>query len=205
MKGKFPLTVAMLAGILLITQTLFGIENLIAPSTNLQFPSEITSNIDGKEVALHATGVATRSKFFVNVYSIAHYMRHPVHGKRSYVFEEILRDNQPKEVVLNWVRRVDLEQMRDGFSDSIQRVLRYSPANIDEEIEQFLALFGKDIQSGDIHKIRWIPGGKIEVEVNGEFIGAVENPEFAKALWSVWFGPKGVVSRNRLISLVKAN
>lgn len=197
MKGFFAVLV-------LYSCTLFGGETIKAPSTNLQFPTEIyIQNSAGQKDVLHATGVATRSKFFVNVYSIAHYMSNPKGGSRNALFDEILTDNQAKQVTLRWVRDVELGQMRDGLKESMDKILLNEPAKIDKETEQFLSFFKESIQSGDEHVIRWLPGGVVEVEVNGEHKGTINNPEFAHTLWSVWFGPKSVVSRNRLVALIK--
>ena len=183
----------------------WSLEPIAAPSTNLSFPREVAYEYKGEPHTLRATGTATRSKFFVNVYSVAHYMRHPIEGKKNIVFDEILRDNQVKQLTLKWVRDVDFKRIREGFDGSLDKVLKQQPVNIEEEKEQFLSYFNQPIQSGDEHIFRWLPGGVIEVEINGKLKGKIKSPEFARTMWSIWFGPKSVVSRNRLVSLLRGN
>lgn len=189
----------------LVTSTLcFAQDNLLkAPSTDVNFPKEISFPLNGKEISLHATGVATRSKFFVNIYSMAHYMKHPVKGKRSIIFDEILNDHQTKQITLKWVRDVEGFKVRETFAESIEKVLRYQPANISNEMDEFLGFFKDGIKSGDENILRWIPEGTLEVEINGKVVGVINSEEFVQTLWGIWFGPKSVVSRNRLVALLQ--
>jgi hypothetical protein len=71
---------------------------------------------------------------------------------------------------------------------------------LQNEIDRFISFFNGDIQKGDVHILRWLPDGNIEVLVNDKKVGSIKNNEFAHLLWSIWFGPKSVVNRNSLVS-----
>ena len=71
------------------------------------------------------------------------------------------------------------------------------------QIETFVHFFNQPVQKGDEHILRWLPGGYVEVIINGNQVGSVTGQDFAKALWSIWFGSRSVVDRNALVSLMK--
>lgn len=182
---------------------LIGDEEIEAPSTEISFPKEIVFEHDGEEYTLRATGTATRAKLYMNIYSVAHYMRKPLEGRPKGIFNEILRDNQTKQLTIKWVRDVNEKQMRDGFTSGFKKVLKENPVNIEPEMEKFLSFFGNDIRKGDEFNIRWFPGGYMEVYVNGEKKGELASQDFAQAFWSIYFGSQSVVNRNKLISQLK--
>ena len=69
------------------------------------------------------------------------------------------------------------------------------------KLTHFIGFFNQDVQKGDEQILRWIPGGYVEVLINGKAAGNITNHDFAKALWSIWFGQNSVVDRNSLVSM----
>ncbi|GAB4225670.1 MAG: hypothetical protein Tsb0021_00780 [Chlamydiales bacterium] len=180
-----------------------ALEYVKTPATGLSFPAEILLDSEEGLTKLHITGVATRTKFFMNIYSMAHYLRHPIYGKKNVIFDQILNDNQTKQINIKWVKDLDVAKMHNSFKESIEKAQAFYHFNVSNETEEFLSYFNDPIQKGDETIFRWFSGGLLEIEFNNEVIGLIESEEFAKTLWSIWFGPKSVVSRNRLISLLK--
>lgn len=174
-------------------------------STKVTFPSEVSISHEGKNYRLPITGVATRTKFFVNVYSVAHYMEDPPEGAKNTIFELILTDlTKAKQLTIQWVRAVDLEKIHTGFLESFEKTATSDELQaLRPAIDQFLSFYTKGATVGDQHILQQLPGGHIFVIINGKESGHIQNPLFAKALWAIWLGPKSVVSRTKLISLLK--
>ncbi len=171
------------------------------PGSKTTFPAQITVGEGEEAVELKATGASTRKKFFVKVYSIAHYMEKPPSGGQ--VFQEIVKADQPKQFTMQWLRNVSSKKIRDGYEDTFRKTLGGRYNSMQSQINQFNGFFSSNAKKGDKHVIRWIPGGTVEVEINGRKAGEIKNLQFAEALWSFWFGPKSVVKRNQLVSQIR--
>jgi hypothetical protein len=174
------------------------------PATKQFFPSTVTfHSSEGDELSLQVTGTATRSKFFVKIYTIAHYMQGPFKGNRTELFNEILTVDSPKQATVRWVYEIEGKKIKDGYLDSFQKVLTSEQMNaLSMPIDAFLALVQQDVKIKSEHIFRWLPGELVEVFFEGEKIGTIKHPGFPQALWSIWFAQKSVVNRNELISLI---
>lgn len=187
---------------LAISCTLFGQETISDPNTGKTFPASVNIEFQGKNLTLDATGVATRKKFFVKVYSMAHYMANPpTVGKGDAVFNEIINSKQAKQVATTWLRNVNKQKVRDGYLESFEKIMgRERFTQLRPTIDQFTNLYNTNIKTNDTHTIRWLPNNTVEVYLNNNKQGSVEGEEFARGLWSIWFGSNDVVNRNDLIN-----
>jgi hypothetical protein len=171
--------------------------------TGLAFPREITFQHDNKDYHLQATGVATRKKLFVKVYSIASYLQAGDYNS-SNIMQQILSDDTAKQLTIKWAHDVELEKIVGAYKEGFQKAFSESErAQLQADIQKYLSAFGSSVKKGDEHVIRWLPGGYVEVLFNGTKAGDVKNANFAKGLWSIWFGPNSIVEKERLVSLVK--
>ncbi|MCP4800735.1 MAG: hypothetical protein GY893_12380, partial [bacterium] len=59
-----------------------------------------------------------------------------------------------------------------------------------EDMATFFAYFTRDAEKGDVIEFMYCPQEKLVTTVNGEEMGTIDNFEFVKALWSVWFAEK---------------
>jgi hypothetical protein len=178
-------------------------DTLVDKNTGKSFPAQVSFDFNGKNYELDATGIATRTKFFVKVYSVAHYLQKSNDVNKNTLFNIIFSDDRAKQLSMVWVRDVDSRTIRDGYLDTFKKV--FSPQQqqqLQPQIDQFLDFFSQSAKVGDEHVIRWIPGGFITVEINGESKGQVQNVDFAKAVWGIWLGAKSVVQRNQLVSRI---
>lgn len=170
--------------------------------TGLAFPTEITLDEGGHAYTLKATGVATRKKFGVKVYSVVHYIEPDAHAAETPPtdkFEALLNNNKPKQMTMKWIHSASAKQMQEGYRESFKNAL--SPeqlAQLQEPIDRYLTFFKAPINKGDVMVLRWLPEGKIELFLNQQLLGSLTHAPFAKALWSLWFGPQSVVDRNQL-------
>jgi hypothetical protein len=169
-------------------------------ATGEVFPLEVTFNYQGTDYQLNATGVATRKKLIIKVYSVVHYLQKQVFASKNRL-QEIMSDANAKQLTIKWVREVPVAKVQEGYEDSFKTAIP-EPAysQLQSAIKTYIAYFNKDVVKGDEHVIRWIPGGIIEVQINGKTVGTINNSEFAKGLWNIWFGEKSVVNRDNLMS-----
>lgn len=173
-------------------------------STGVTFPSQVTVEHDGKQYKLQATGTATRKKFFVKVYSVASYIQEGALTGSGDKFQPFMSDEFAKQLTLKWVHEASPEKVQEGYQESFKNALSSAEySNMQNAIDQYIHLFNQPVQKGDEQIIRWFPGGYVEVVFNGKTIGSITNPDFARVLWSIWFGNKSVVDRNQLVSGLK--
>lgn len=172
-------------------------EDIRDSSTGPTFPKEVSFTQNGKEYQLQATGVATRKKFIVKVYTVAHYMQP---GTK----EQILQDGLAKQLSIKWVHEAPAAKIVEGYRESFKNVFSDSEAaQLRNEIDSYIQLFRQDLRKGDEQTLRWLPGGNLEVLLNGKSVGHITSVPFVKGLWSIWFGPKSVVDRNKMTSLMR--
>lgn len=182
--------------------SLYAHETIEDKTTKNTFLKNIAIDTRMKHYQLEATGTDSRSKYFVKVYSVAHYWENPIQGKRDELFQAILKDDKAKQFIFHWLYDIESRKLKDGFLESFHMLLTESQfRDMSPSIEKFVSFFNKDILVNDIHQISWIPGGTIDVIVNGERKGSIKNKEFAETLWSIWMGPKTSLNRNNLIKL----
>jgi hypothetical protein len=174
----------------------FAEETIVDKSTNISFPREVSFDFNGKHFQLEATGVATRKKFIVKVYSIASYLQKGAAGDK---LQAILSDDNAKQLTMKWARDATASQIQDAYKESFQKVFGSQYAMVQNDIDSFIQLFNKGAVKGDEFVLRWIPGGDVEVLINGTKVGSMANPAFAKGLWLVWFGDKSPVDKNELL------
>jgi hypothetical protein len=170
---------------------------IVDKSTGEVFPKTITFESDGKQYQLEATGVATRKKLIIKVYSIAHYLQKGVAAD----IQNIMSDANAKQFTLKWVHEASADKVQNAFQESFHKV--FTPEKYDglkNEINRFLQFFNQDAKINDEYILRWIPGGHIEVLINGKKMGSVTNQEFAAGVWNIWLGQKSVVDSKELLS-----
>jgi hypothetical protein len=166
-------------------------------ATGKSFPKDVSFTAQGKTFKLAGTGVSTRKKFFVKVYSIASYIEDPASVKSGDVFNNIINSKKAKQLSIIWVRDIEAKKVQDGFVESLGKA-----GASQQDTDKFVKLFG-NVKNGDSHTIRSLPDGSVTVSYNGEDKGSIKSEAFAKALWSIWFGKDSVVKRDQLVSLLK--
>lgn len=168
-------------------------------STGLTFPEKVTIEKDGKTYQLSNTGVATRRKLIVKVYSIASYLQDGAY-KGGDKLEALQGDASAKQLIIKFNHDVSADKLRNSFLDAFKNNL--SPADyasLQPTIDKTLGVF-TDVKPGDEMVISALPGGYVEVKLNGKQLTSDTNAAFAKALWATWVGPNSVIKRENLVS-----
>lgn len=168
-------------------------------ATGLTFPEKVTIEKDGKTYQLSNTGVATRRKLIVKVYSIASYLQDGAY-KGGDKFAPLEGDEFAKELILKFNHDVSGEKVRSSFDEALKTTL--SPADyaaLQPQITQILSVFN-DVKPGDEYVIRALPGGYVDIVQNGKVLSSVTNAAFSKGLWAIWVGPNSYVKRENLVT-----
>ncbi|MEC7838689.1 MAG: chalcone isomerase family protein [Chlamydiota bacterium] len=178
-------------------------EEINDPATGISFPLEVSFEENGQSYTLEATGVATRKKLFAKVYSIAHYMQNPIQGSPDTVIAEVLdNDSIAKQLTMHWVRKVSPQKIQSAYESALETTLTPNErAAMQDEIDTFIGFFQSNSEVGDVYIFRWLPEGKLIIEINEKRAGEINNPAFARAVWEIWLGSNRVVKRNNLVSL----
>jgi hypothetical protein len=115
--------------------------------------------------------------------------------------KKILTDGPAKQMTIQFARNVPAQKitkiLREGFE------LNTTPSEyreIETYVEQMLAFFVRPVKKGDVFVMRWLSGGRVYLELNGQKLGDVKNELFARALWAIWFGEHSVVNVEALMS-----
>lgn len=178
-------------------------DKVTEPSTGKSFESKVVVSYDGTDYVQQLTGVTVRKKLMFKVYGMAHYMQDPTHMSKEEAFEAILTDGKAKQIVMSFVRDVDREKIKDAYWDgfkenaSVGDVQKMQPL-----IEQFVSFFSNDVKENDQFVLRWLPGGVIMANVQGEEKPVIKDKLFARTLWAIWFGEDSIVHRDDLVSRI---
>ncbi len=166
------------------------------------FPETVVIGNGGKEYSLVQTGTAERNILFIKVYQMAHYMEGAdVGGGEVPSEDELLNGSQAKHIQMKFIRDLPYEKIRAELKKTMLRNAKQEwIENSKSEIVTFLEAINRDALKGDILTLSWFPGGKLVAAFNGEQALAIENADFARMIWSIWFGAKPVVRRDDLLA-----
>lgn len=169
-----------------------------------EFPNEVTIPYEGKELTLEKTGTATRKKLIIPVYKVAHYIQKGTKIQGSDKYQSVLQSKKAKQLTLHWVRNVEASKVDGSLKDSFEAVLSSQGyKKLEPQIKTFTSFFKKGVKKGDEQIFRWYPNGDVQILINGKEAGNIQNPSFGRALWSIYFSPKGVVKRENLVANLK--
>ena len=165
---------------------------VVEEKTKTEYPDEITLGEGEQTITLKATGVALREKTFMKVdaYLIVGYVdaSATLSDDKAEAFIELVA---PKRIQMDLTRGFSADKLKNSFSESIEKNFEDLSA-FQADMDLFLAYFTADAQEGDKLIFDFCPAKGLSTELNGETLGTIENVEFMKALWSVWFGKEPV-------------
>ena len=76
---------------------------------------------------------------------------------------------------------------------------RSTPRVRRSDAQAFLALFDKDVKSGQELRIATDEGGKVTVEIAGQKKSGPQSPQLSRAIWEIWLGSKPISTDMRKI------
>ena len=176
-----------------------------------QFPHNIVIEYNNEQLDLFMTGLTIRRKFFLKIYSMAHYIEQVPNVSGSNIsddniYKSILQNNGIKQISMVFMRKLSAEQIQNSLRSGMQ--LNSSEADhlkILPQVEEFVQAIYVDVKKNDEFVIRWYPDGEVISLFQGTQISSIKNVKFAETLWAIWFGDYSVVDRKALIGELLTN
>jgi hypothetical protein len=176
-----------------------------------QFPHNIVIEYNNEQLDLFMTGLTIRRKFFLKIYSMAHYIEQVPNVAGSNIsddniYKSILQNNGIKQISMVFMRKLSAEQIQDSLRSGMQ--LNSSEADylkILPQVEEFMQAIYADVKKNDEFVIRWYPDGEVISLFQGTQISSIKNVKFAETLWAIWFGDYSVIDRKALIGELLTN
>jgi hypothetical protein len=146
------------------------------------FDDRVTAS--GVEFKLNSVGLL-RIGIFIKAYVAGLYLGPGANA------ENILADT-PKRLEISYFWSISAERFVTSTREAIER--NSDPATLQKigpHVDRFLALY-RSVQPGDRYALTYVPGVGTELALNGTPLGSIPGPEFAAAVFGVWFGDREI-------------
>ncbi len=180
-------------------------DNQFETKDEKQFPHNIVVEHNNKQLDLFMTGITIRRKYFLKIYSMAHYIEQQPDGLDSgisddIIYKNILQNNGAKQISMVFLRSLTAQQIQKSLRSGIElNTNKQEYLQILPQIEEFMHAIDEDVKKNDEFIIRWFPDGSVISIFQDKKISAIKNDRFARTLWLIWFGDHSVVDRKSLI------
>lgn len=141
-----------------------------------------TTTAEGHTLVLNGLGL--RKKAIFKVYVAGLYL-----PARSADAAAILAADQPRRIVLQFLRGVSQDQMCDAMYDGLEKNTPDHTPELKAKFDDFCSMMVK-IEKGEQFVFTYLPGTGTAIEAKGERKGVIEGKDFADALFASWLGPK---------------
>jgi hypothetical protein len=157
--------------------------------SSTQYPTAVEATVNDKPVKLTLTGVALRKRLVFNVYTIGSYVQE---GSGVRTAEQLEAADVPKQLDLTMERDIDGADLASAFKDAIR--LNYQSPAFESEVNNLEAfLKSMAVKRGDQLKLTHVPGvGFHGVLVGGNKEVFIKNPNFSRAVWSIYLGENNI-------------
>lgn len=147
---------------------------------------EDSATVAGSHLKLNGAGTRYKGPFKVYVASL--YL-----DKKASTFEEVVSQSGPKRISITMLRNIDARELGKlltrGIEDNMGKaaVSKLVPGLL--RMGEIFAM-QKNLAPEDNFSIEWLPGAGTVITVRGQVQGEpFREPEFFKALMSIWLGP----------------
>ncbi len=147
---------------------------------DVQVPDSVT--VGGKTLVLNGAGL--RSKLFIKVYVGALYLE-----QRASDPAAIVAADAAWQVVMTFKRDVDKASILGAFKEGFEKNSQADAPKLIPALDRVDAVM-KDLKSGDVLVIGYVPGAGATVTAPGGGSVTVEGKPFADALLRNWLGDK---------------
>ena len=134
--------------------------------------------------SLLLNGMGLRTKFVVKVYAAGLYL-----PQKSSDAAAIIKADEPKRIVMQFLHSASKGQMADAFSESFANNSPDAAKTMKADIDRFIAAL-EPVKPGDQMVFTYVPGKGTTFALNGSDKLTIANQAFAPVLFSVWLGPK---------------
>jgi len=180
-------------------------DNQFETKDEKQFPHNIVVEHNNKQLDLFMTGITIRRKYFLKIYSMAHYIEQQPDGLDSgisddIIYKNILQNNGAKQISMVFLRSLTAQQIQKSLRSGIElNTNKQEYLQILPQVEEFMHAIDEDVKKNDEFIIRWFPDGSVISIFQNKKISEIKSDRFARTLWLIWFGDYSVVDRKSLI------
>lgn len=139
------------------------------------------TSVDGTKLVLNGMGVREATVFNVNVYVAGLYLQ-----KRSSDGDKIAAAEEPKQMLLVFVRNVSKSDMAEAIQKGFAKAAGEGYAKLKVRVERLMAAL-PEFKDGDRFTLTYRPGTGVELKSKHNSI-SIEGADFARALFSIWLG-----------------
>lgn len=144
-----------------------------------------TVTVEGKELVLNGLGLREATFLKVDVYVAGLYLE-----SKSSDPKEIIESEQVKRIHMHFVyKKVKPAKLIAAWDEGFENNAGKDLDAVKDRLAK-LNSWMTEIVKGQTMVFTYVPGKGTMVEVAGEEKGVIEGDDFARALWSVWFGPE---------------
>lgn len=147
---------------------------------------EEATDVHGAKLQLNGAG--TRYKAIFKVYAAGLYL-----SKKAVSLDEVVNAPGPKRMTITMLRGIDAKELGKLLTRGIEDNMDKSEmSKLIPGLVRMGEMFAtqKPMVTGDNFMIEWIPGKGSIITVRGQVQGEpFKEPEFFKALMSIWLGP----------------
>jgi Chalcone isomerase-like len=141
-----------------------------------------TAQVGSTTLALNGMGL--RTKIIVKVYVVGLYL-----PQKSSDAAGIMKADEPKRIVMQFVHSASKSQMADAFNESFASNSPDAVKTMKADIDRLTAAL-EPVKPGDQMVFTYLPGKGTTFALNGSDKVTIANPAFGPVLFSVWLGPK---------------
>lgn len=137
-------------------------------------------NVAGKELSLNGVGIRKATFLKIKVYYGGLYLT-----AKSTESANFLNSNEPKMIVMNFVRDVDAKDLKKTYKEAFEGANKETFKSMLTTFDQLNNNFS-DIKKGDKMVFTFLTDGAI-VTINGKASAKYGDGAFSKALLNMWF------------------
>jgi len=161
-------------------------ESVGVDGSSTEYSTKIETKIGEKNVKMDLTGAGLRKRVVFKVYTIGSYIES---GAKARSAEELIEADCPKQFHLVMERDVDGKELADAVEKAIHKS-RGEDA-FDKELKALADTMKElELKKGDNIHLTSLPKKGLECDVVGKKTVLIENSDFAKAIWEIYFGKK---------------
>ncbi len=144
----------------------------------------LPDTVQAGSTTLLLNGLGLRTKYMVKVYVAGLYL-----PQKSSDANAIIKADEPRRIVMHFVRGVTKNQISDGFEESFSDNTPDAKKTLRPDIDRLFAAL-EPVKEGDEMIFTYLPGTGTTFALNGKEKLTIAGPAFGQMLFSVWLGPK---------------
>lgn len=157
-------------------------EMVMETEAGVQFPMKKSVG----EMEMELLGCKLYEYWTFDLYSIGLYSTEKTSNPR-----ELLSENVGKKLVIRYHRSIDRDKIIKATQKNVENNPDVNYSAIMRDFDELYACY-TSVEDGDQYEIIYTPGKGSEINFNGKPACSFDNPEFSKALFSIWISEHSI-------------